>query len=298
MSELLNKYHNGIQWIQTIESKYNGPTVTITACTHWWELAWEKSIAHLLDYYQIEQNLTCWKIHLILTNIEWYKKSLTMDRPQDARFIDENLNRCCSLENLAISTAYEVQRALELEPILKQTDVHFDIHSTYTPSQSMLINTPESQWKFDWVFNTDVIYSWITDVQVWKPFIDITIRNWWLWIWIECGDENDSKVYKIGSENSIRLFENLQMLESWLLMPESIDQKENKLLQISSSIIVNDHTFTPAQNFKHNQKVKKWEIIAYSTNKNFVAEENLIILLPNPKLIPLEEYCFLARDKS
>jgi succinylglutamate desuccinylase len=68
-----------------------------------------------------------------------------MNRPQDARFIDENLNRCCSIENLSKSTSYEVRRALELQPVLKDTDIHFDIHSTYTPSESILINTPESQ---------------------------------------------------------------------------------------------------------------------------------------------------------
>jgi hypothetical protein len=88
------------------------------------------------------------------------------------------------------------------------------------------------------------------------------------------------------------------MLESWLLIPSLITQKDNRLLNIPSSLIVNDHTFTPAKNFKHNQKIKAWEIIAYSKDKNYIALENQIILLPNPKLIPWEEYCFLAKDES
>jgi hypothetical protein len=58
------------------------------------------------------------------------------------------MNRCCSEQNLKTSISAEVNRVLEIMPILQQLDIIFDIHSTYSPSDSMIILTNKSHEKF------------------------------------------------------------------------------------------------------------------------------------------------------
>jgi hypothetical protein len=63
------------------------------------------------------------------------------------------MNRCCSIENLKESNSIEVRRILELLPVLNKLDFLFDIHSTYSPSDSMMILTKKSYQEFSDVFN-------------------------------------------------------------------------------------------------------------------------------------------------
>jgi superfamily II helicase len=93
------------------------------------------------------------------------------------RFVEENLNRACSAENLQSSTSKDMQRVKELLPILHQLELILDIHSTYTPAQSMLILTKKTFAKYREVFNTHQELVGITELQVGKPFIDIVERN-------------------------------------------------------------------------------------------------------------------------
>jgi succinylglutamate desuccinylase len=68
------------------------------------------------------------------------------DIPDKNRFIEANLNRCCSLEDMEAGISYESRRAKELEEILKYVDYHLDIHSTYsTPSKAVAISTERSR---------------------------------------------------------------------------------------------------------------------------------------------------------
>ncbi len=112
-------------------------------------------------------------------------KEITQDDLIQTRFIDENMNRCCSRENLLNSNSYESKRANEIIPILNKLDILFDIHSTYSPTESMLIFSNNSYDKFKETFNCSTEIIWINDIVVWKPFMDIVERNWWIWIRIE-----------------------------------------------------------------------------------------------------------------
>ncbi len=293
MLDLLNETYNWINWIKEIDSWKEWPIVWISVCTHWGEHAWLKAVKYLSEKLDIENNLIKWKIYFILTNIKAYKKSLINwnKNPVDFRFIDENLNRCCSVENLKKSNLYEAKRALELENILKKLDYHLDIHSTYNPSEAMLI-TSKKWWKISEYFNVDTIYSWITDVQIWKPLIDITERNGWIWIWLEAWCEKDDTWFKIWVENSIRFLWKLWMIDEKKFNNEISSDKKNIHIKVYDSIIVEWEWFTPIKQFKHKEIVKKWDVIAIYKNKKYTAKKDSYILMPNINTI-WEEYCFL-----
>ena len=203
MNELLEKQHAWIQWVMLIDSWKDWPILWISACTHGWETVWLDVIDFLLDQVKIENSIKKWKIYFILSNIKAYQKSLELkeswnpDYIINARYLDENMNRCCSVEFLDNPISYERQRANELTDILKNLDYHFDIHSTMNPSWSMLIHTEKSANRFGDIFNTDEVYIKLPETVVGKPFVDITQRNGWIGIGIETWNQTNTEWYKV-----------------------------------------------------------------------------------------------------
>ncbi len=298
MLDLINSNYKWIWWVKLIDSWKKWPSIWISVCTHWWEHAWLKALEYIYKNFKIEEELIKWKVYFILTNKKAYKKSLKEwnKQPVKYRFIEENLNRCCDKEDFKNSSSYEVKRALELENVLKDLDYHLDIHSTYSPSEAMLITT-KKWWKISGIFNVDTISSWIPEVQVWKPFIDITERNWWIWIWLEAWYEKDETWFKIWVENFLRLLNYLWMLD-WKKIKEYLsNNKSNIELDVYDSIIYEWEWFKPIKNFKHKDIVKKWEIITIYNWKEIRAKKDSYILMPWLNAI-WEEYCFLAKNNT
>lgn len=303
MHPLMNHYHNRVQWVELIDSWKKWPTFWISACTHWWEYAGLRVIDHLLNSTWLKSQLVCGKVFLILANIQAYQFSFQCKHPADARFIDENLNRCCTKENLLYGTSYEAWRASELETILAGLDYHLDIHSTYSKSQALWIVTEKWKTEIGEVLNVDVIYENLTEIQVGKPFIDITERNGGIWIWLEAWWEMDETWFLIGVENCLRLLIHFNMLNETNLNLQEFHRKENRKIEVYSSIVPKGKHFQPVKNFQHNDEVQKGEIIGSDDKHSYPVSEDSIILMPSvPEKLKvilekgqIEEYCFLWR---
>jgi succinylglutamate desuccinylase len=85
---------------------------------------------------------------------------------QKARYIDENMNRCCSINSLNNPINYERKRTNQLTAILKETNYHIDIHSTSAPTNSMFIHTQKSYKNFKDIFNTEEIYKNLAETVI------------------------------------------------------------------------------------------------------------------------------------
>ncbi|MDD2916420.1 MAG: succinylglutamate desuccinylase/aspartoacylase family protein [Candidatus Gracilibacteria bacterium] len=300
---LLNSTYNGIQGVHLLDSGKAGPTVGISACTHGGEHAGLRVINHLVDDFGIAQKLVCGKIFLILTNIQAYELSLQTSHPADARFVDENLNRCCTEENLLTGTSYEANRARELEPILANLEYHLDIHSTYSKSQAVGIITEKGKERMGAVMNVDVVFENLTQVQIGRPFIDITERHGGVGIGLEAGWEEDEAGFRIGVENSLRLLSDLKLLEDSSVDSNQYPIKENKKIFVYGSVVPKGKNFQPARNFNHGNIVQKNEVIGQDDVGTHVASEDSIIIMPSvPEKLriilekgQIEEFCFLGR---
>lgn len=293
--DLINQNYNSVAWIKEIDSWIDWHNLCISVCTHWWEHAWLKAVEYLYEIIDIQKELIKWRIFFILVNIQAYKKSLEYWNiiPEEFRFIDENLNRCCSTINIQKSVSYEVKRAIELTPLLSNVDYHLDIHSTYSPKSEAILITSNKSKEISNIFNIDVIYSWLINAQVGVPLIDITQRFWWIWIWLEAWYEKDKDWFKIWVENSLRLLTSLWMIKDDILNNLFDKLKENKNMNIYSSIIVSWKNFSPIKDFKHWEIIKAWNTIAYNWNKEIKLDRDSYILFPAPILRLWEEYCFL-----
>ncbi len=305
---LNEKSYNWVKWVELINSWKDWPVLWISVCTHWWEVVW-LDILEELNKSWILKNILKWKLFLILNNINAYNKYIELKNGWkdisekelvSTRFVDENMNRCCSSENLRISNSTEVRRVLELIPILNQLDIIFDIHSTYSPSDSMVILTKKSYKKFGKIFNVDIILIWITETQAWKPFIDIVERTWWIWIWIESGYQLDNTWYKIWLDNLLRLLINLWMVDwnSVVVKKWLSEEIEKKTIKVFWSIIVRWKNFKFYKDYKHLDKVQKWELFCFDWSDDIYSEKDFIIIMPkqnnsdSSKLI-WEEWCFM-----
>ena len=309
MYNLAWQKYNEVQWVQLLDSGREWPTLWISVCTHGWEVVWLDILQSLIEEIQITEKLTRWRIFLILSNISAYRKYRTLVeswKEIDAkdlvstRFVDENMNRCCDVDNIKNSRSKEVVRILELTPILSELDVIFDIHSTYAPSDSMSIITRRSFQSFWNTFNVHKRLVWITEVQAWKPFIDIVERMWWVWIGLESGCQLDASGYKIWLDNSLRLLAQLWMID---INDEEIQRHiwptiESQTLNIFWNIIVRSKDFRFSQEYKHLDVIKKWELFCYDGENEVYAERDFLIIMPSSnstdfsKLI-WEEACFM-----
>ena len=301
MSELLYSNHGNIPWVLCIDSGKKWPIVGIIACTHWWETVWLEIIDYLLHTLWIQKKLLKWKIYFILSNIKAYEKSLELKKKwvagymMESRYVEENMNRCCSVVSLNNPINYERKRANELSQIVKKLDIIIDIHSTTHPSGSMIIHTIKSN-KYLWKFtNTDDIYIDFIKYMTGKPLMDITNRAWWMALCIETWCQLDAAWYKVWLDNIYRILTWLRMIQKREEDKKMLlSRKKNKKYKVIWSVFIHDITFKPIKKFTHLEKIKKWSILAYEYEKPIYAEKDCLVIMPAEHK-PGEEYCFLVK---
>ena len=300
MNRFIKSNYLWVDWITVFDSWKKWPVLWISACTHWWEIVWLKVIDYFVNKFDIKTNLIKWKIIFIVSNIEAYKKYLKLKKKLkweklliESRYIDENLNRCCSVNNLINPVSYERKRAKELEKILKKLDIIIDIHSTTRKSKSILLIKKKNYDKMKNIFNTDEVYINLVETAIWKPLIDITSRWWWIAIWMETWCQSDKQWYKIWIDNVYRLLVYLGMIghvNKNILLRE----KNKKIFFVNWSIIVRNDKFKEDRKFWNLNLVKKWSKIAFDWINDIYAKEDTYIIMPALHK-PWEEYCFLSK---
>lgn len=309
MINLIENKFNNIEWVTFLDSGVSWPILWVSVCTHWWEVVWLDILNYLFNEIDIKNNLLKWQIYFIVNNIKAANKMLdlinngkqiTQQDLIETRFIDENMNRCCSVENLKKSSWYEPKRANELTPILKNLDILFDIHSTNSPTESMIIFSNKSFELFKNTFNCQTEIVWINDVVNWKPFMDIVERNWWVWIAIESWYQLDKTWYKIWLDNLLRFLIDLKMLsDETENVSGNLQSKESKkTIKIFDSIIVRWKDFKFNKKYEHLDVVKTWELVCFDWEKDIFAKKDFLVIMPVSKTSDLskmiwEEVCFM-----
>lgn len=292
--------HNNIPGVLCVDSEKLGPILGIWACTHGGEVVGLDIIDFLLDTLDIKKILQRGKIFFFLNNIPAYEKYLETGDIIESRFVEENLNRACSVENMLWSNSREIQRARQLEPLLAKLEFYLDIHSTYSPSESIGIFSKNGFERFWNVLNINMGLVGINEKLVGKPFMDIVERNWGIWLWLEAGSQFDSQWYTIGVDNMLRLLYSLDMIILCeKIQPFLLSEKQQKTFLIFDTVIVKNKKFKPKRVFIHWEELKKWERIGFDGEEEIFAQENLSIIMPAPKKMYKrcvgEEFCFLGR---
>lgn len=293
---LIDQQYKNVQWVLNIPSNKPWKNILISALTHGWETAWLDVIDYLLWQYEISKRINSWSITMMLSNIDAYQSYLEHWDFMAARYLQENMNRCATVERIANPVSPETRRINELVTIIEWCDLHVDLHSTTMSSMPIAIYSNRLSSELQSALNVSQHCQWIIEVQVWKPLIDIIERNWWTGIGLELWKQSDKTAFTRWVDNILRILEYEWLIDLGAGDPNLLPQEFNKIYQIYDSIVVSDvSNFKLTKDYQHGEQVNLWDIIAYQWTDPIVASMNSTVILPTAKLYPWEEYCFLAK---
>lgn len=182
--ELTKSIYQKVKWVSYHDSWVSGPTVCISSCVHWGEIAGLDVIKNIYNSWVINKDIKKWSIVFLIANLEAHQH---YNKTRDflwSRYIDWNMNRI--YPKVEINTS-EYKRIQELTPLLQWCDYHIDIHSTTQSPSSMAIYTDKSADQWENQLNVDDHYINLTKYQQGKPLIHICEDAWGIWIWLETG---------------------------------------------------------------------------------------------------------------
>ncbi len=140
---ILNEFNNfaklanpntPFSWLK--KGNEQGPNVTIQALTHGNEIAGAEVAIQLLQM-MINGKVKQGTLQITLGNIEAAKQNKRHTGVDMPVGYGEDLNRCFAFNGTP--TCYEEQRALELQPILDNTDLLLDLHATMLPAPPFVV---------------------------------------------------------------------------------------------------------------------------------------------------------------
>ncbi len=118
--------NTGVDYVHTFDSGVSGPHLMINALSKGNEACGSEAVATLLDD---GLRPTRGRLTLSFANVEAYR-TLDVNDPAPAKFLDVNFNRIWKDTILdGDSTAREVARARQMQPIVKSADVLLDLLS-------------------------------------------------------------------------------------------------------------------------------------------------------------------------
>ena len=300
---LYESFQDGIRGIRTVESGVPGPTFGITACTHGGEVVGMDIADRLLGEFGIGERLRKGRLVFVLVNLPAYLRWKETGDVVGSRYLEENLNRACTDENVRTSASAEIARVRELLPTLRTFDYCLDIHSTYKPSESMGIVSRRGAGFFGDVMNVALELPGLLDVVSGGPLIGLVERAGGVAAAIESGCQFDPAAHSLGLDVVVRALRKLGMLaeddgSSRYLLPPA----KKVSIPVVGSVMVRNSSFRPAREFLHGDAVRAGEPIAFDGESEIVADRDAVVLMPSPKSLyesmPGEEYCFLGEPRS
>lgn len=276
LSSLLQRFkeiqYQNVSGVMCIDSGKPGPALGITACTHGNEPSGLAIFEYLLKEKNIEKELKCGTLYLVVNNIQATEKFFNAKNEEEvrkSRYCDVNMNRLPK-ETLYLTndTRYEIARVRELYPIWQHFEFGLDVHSTLNPSEPMIISRG-GEFHQDLVhgFPIKKLISNIDRVQIGIPAFafygglgsDAKIFA------IEAGQHTNPSSFERASLCAVSLLQNLDML-SRTQQPVAMEYDE---YHVDSSIVFPDISFDFVRDFKSYEEIHKGDLLA----RNAMGEE-------------------------
>lgn len=284
-----SSFFNEIPWILVIDSWIEGPKVGIIAITHWNEPAWLQAFDYIVDKFYNKNLLKNGSLYLIAANIKAFENYLKTKNKSDTRFVDINMNRVW--KHLNQWDAYEVQRYLQLEPILQSLDVALDIHSTSTTQNSLMcITDPQSSTIAKHIFDTPIILVDSDPLSLWV-LISPILKNNKPAFGIECGTHTDTQAYKTAIQNINNLLSYYKLIDS----PIKKTTERLWTFFFHTEVFPLTSHFSYSKNYQNFDPISPWATYAQDWNNLYInsSEKTLYIgliwLIPTPG----DGICFL-----
>lgn len=129
-----------IPYVHTFDSGKPGAHVMISAVTHGNEVCGAIIVKELLD---LGYRPTFGRLTLAFANVDAFH-SFDASKPDDSRFVDQDLNRVWTSELLddLSQDSSELRRARALRPVIDSVDLLLDLHSMHERSDPLIVAGP------------------------------------------------------------------------------------------------------------------------------------------------------------
>lgn len=260
---------DGVSGVMCIRSSTPGPVLGITACTHGNEPSGLAIFEYLLKEKNIEKELKCGTLYLVVNNIQAAEKffdATNEEQIRKARYCDVNMNRLPK-ETLQLTNdaRCELVRARELYPIWKRFEFALDVHSTLEPSDPMIVSRGgEFHPNLVRGFPIEKLISNIDKIQIGTPAFAFYggPKSETKVFAIEAGQHSDPSSFERAKGCAVSLLQNLGMLSG---TPE-MKVAEYEEYKIVDSVIFPDKSFDFIKSFNIFDEIHKDDLLARNTN--------------------------------
>lgn len=277
-----NNYSNTF----VFDTKINWPTIIIFWWIHWNEIAWVKVIDKLLEQLQNDEiKILKWKLILAY----WNEQAINIWKRQ----VKYNLNRLFRDTYFSSSSNdYEINRVKKLREVLLEWDVLLDIHSTSSKSTPFMfsedfkdeINITKSIWSKKIIIGWEKI-SW--DLLSWDTN-GYMHKMWKMAFTLECWQHNSDNAYDVWYGTSVKMLEYFGLLKK----SNNLDIKKVDLIEMYKIETTKTWKFKFIDKINNFDHIKSWDLIWFDWDREIIAAENFIILLPNYEKVEIGEEIF------
>lgn len=270
-----------IEGVITIVGEKPGKTVTVMAGVHGDEVCGVIALKKLVPELKIKAG----KVHFVIGNPRAVAKKV--------RQTEMNLNRAFRPEaymSVAEIYSYEHRRALELMPLLNESEALLDVHSSTTKKSPVFIICEPHSYDVASRLPAGIIVHGFDSIE---PGGTDNYMNsvGGKGICIECGFHEDPKAPKRAEEAIISFLTQMGCIDG----PEPPIQRQRKIYAYYIRFTKRD--FKPARPFKDFGAVKKGELVGHDGEEELTVPRDSLILFCRPRDGALKEAFVFAREE-
>lgn len=262
---------DGISSAIQITTEIEGPHAVIFSGTHGDEPSGVHAVHKLLfDFICQNKVLQRGKLTLVIANEEALR--------QDVRYISNNLNRIF-LDTLADVSTYELRRAKELMPILKEADYFLDLHSIRSETEPYAVIEEPNIAFAKKLGIKHIAYDWAKCCQgsAEGDTDNYAIKYGATSVTFEAGSHYEYSSIFHATNTALRFLEVLEML------PQNtpINSEESFVYRLTKVKIKESEDFQYSKLYRNFQRISEGEIIAFENGNEIKADKNCFITLVN-----------------
>jgi len=274
------------------KAENKGPKVCFIGGVHGNETCGVHAISKLI--YKIEHeilNLTAGELYLIpLANPQAYE--------EEKRFCEVNLNRIFIRKEKP--QLYEEKLAQEIMDVIDKCDVVVDLHSNHTRGASFVFKDKDdakTSQLIDFLPLKHVMCGW-NDVYAGTTDVsstDYTYQAGKYGVTIECGMHGQKKADSVAYESIISVLCGYKMVEQLCCLNDNLIQ-DKKYMKLDK-LVYYPEGGKFEKDWHHGDEIKAGELIgADAKGKEYKADKDCYICLPNPDAMVGAEWYYIARE--
>lgn len=285
--------NTGTPGVWHFDSGIEGPSVLVTALTHGNEICGAWALKELLanGARPVKGKLT-----LAFCNLAAFDR-FDAAAHDASRFVEEDLNRVWSAEKLNDPKTVERQRALALQPWIKQADWLLDLHSMHEPSPPLLL-TGLLQRNIDFGLRLGVPEHIIVDAghkdgTRMRDFAQFgQAEGSALAVLIECGYHGDLSSVRVAQEIVGRfltesgVIESANLPEHWPVAKPLVSQT---VLKVTAPVVATSMNLTFVEPYQGMERIEKAGTVIGQDNGQPITTpyDNCVLVMPSLRqLIP------------